>query len=139
MSGYRNNEVFKANFVKRLMEAGNRADDLTRKVAEEMMKAMVRRSPVDTGRFRGNWQTGVNVTNVGSNNASDTTGDSSLARLREILRGWQAGQTIYMTNALPYAKRLEYGWSQQAPQGMVRLTIAEFGQHLRASAEEAKK
>jgi hypothetical protein len=27
---------------------------------------------------------------------------------------------------MPYALRLEYGWSKQAPAGMVRVTVAEF-------------
>jgi len=29
-------------------------------------------------------------------------------------------------NDLPYAQRVEYGWSTQAPQGMMRLTIKDF-------------
>jgi len=33
---------------------------------------------------------------------------------------------IYLTNNLPYAQRLEEGYSQQAPAGMVALTIQEF-------------
>ena len=36
------------------------------------------------------------------------------------------GATIYLVNNLPYAVRLEYGWSKQAPAGMVRITAAEF-------------
>ena len=32
---------------------------------------------------------------------------------------------IYIQNNLPYANRLENGWSNQAPAGMVALTIAE--------------
>ncbi|NBT33816.1 MAG: hypothetical protein EBT13_18445 [Rhodobacteraceae bacterium] len=32
---------------------------------------------------------------------------------------------IYIQNNLPYANRLENGWSGQAPQGMVALTVAE--------------
>jgi hypothetical protein len=37
----------------------------------------------------------------------------------------------YITNNLPYAERLEYGWSGQAPSGMIRLSLAEFEQVLR--------
>lgn len=32
--------------------------------------------------------------------------------------------TIY--NPMPYAYRVEYGWSKQAPNGMVRIAIKEF-------------
>jgi hypothetical protein len=38
-----------------------------------------------------------------------------------------SGQKIFLTNALPYAIRLENGWSKtQAPQGMVKLSLAEI-------------
>jgi hypothetical protein len=35
-----------------------------------------------------------------------------------------------MTNALPYARRLEYGWSRQAPYGMVRYSVLEYRRFL---------
>ncbi len=31
-----------------------------------------------------------------------------------------------ITNSQPYAERVEYGWSTQAPEGMLRRSIAEF-------------
>jgi hypothetical protein len=43
---------------------------------------------------------------------------------------WRWGEIIYLTNSLPYARRLEYGWSKQAPAGMVRITVANFERHL---------
>jgi len=37
------------------------------------------------------------------------------------------GDTIYLVNNLPYAQRLEGGWShRQAPNGMVALSIQKF-------------
>jgi hypothetical protein len=38
---------------------------------------------------------------------------------------------IYLTNALPYARRLEYGWSKQAPSGMVRISAMRFAEAVR--------
>ncbi len=40
----------------------------------------------------------------------------------------KAGDVIYLANSLPYIRRLEYGWSKQAPAGMVRGTVGEFQQ-----------
>src|SRR5690606_26051368 len=34
-------------------------------------------------------------------------------------------QDVIIYNQQPYAHRVEYGWSSQAPQGMVRVTIKE--------------
>ena len=35
-------------------------------------------------------------------------------------------QPIYISNALPYALPLEYGHSQQAPNGMIRVTVEDW-------------
>lgn len=36
------------------------------------------------------------------------------------------GFTIEIANRLPYAERVEYGWSTQAPNGMLRLAILDL-------------
>jgi hypothetical protein len=65
------------------------------------------RTPVDTGRARGNWQVEFNGTQEA---------------------------TIY--NNLPYIERLENGWSQQAPAGFVRVTLSEFERKLNQAARD---
>ena len=39
-------------------------DVINRKVCLDLTRAIVRRSPVDTGRFRGNWMLGVGSINT---------------------------------------------------------------------------
>ncbi len=46
--------------------------------------------------------------------------------------------TGYIFNPQPYGRRLEYGWSQQAPSGMVRITFGEFHGMLQRAADENK-
>lgn len=80
------------------------------------------KSPVDTGRFRASWTIGLGQ--LDTTVAPDTkTGQVAVAdpRIPAIV----IGQTYFHGNSLPYARRLEYGWSGQAPNGMVRLTAAE--------------
>lgn len=36
----------------------------------------------------------------------------------------RAGVAVQMTNNAPYIRRLEYGWSRQAPNGFVRIVLA---------------
>lgn len=43
-----------------------------------------------------------------------------------------------LTNNLPYAERLEYGWSNQAPQGMVRVNVARFNTLLEEEAAKVR-
>lgn len=93
-----------------------------RRTVLEMGSEMVRLSPVDTGRFRSNWfYGGASTTDV-----ADSSGAASVGRIAAGVAAWQPGETMLVTNSLPYARRLENGWSGQAPAGMVRVTIADF-------------
>jgi len=74
------------------------------------------------GRFRANW-----VASFGQ--PARTTHESTDRSLSEAeaIKGasFQLGGKVYFCNSLPYAIRLENGWSQQAPAGMVKLTLAQ--------------
>jgi hypothetical protein len=58
----------------------------------------------------------------------DPSGRKSTARIVDGAIEFKAGDTAYITNSLPYAIPLEFGHSQQAPGGMVRITVARFQQ-----------
>ncbi len=38
-----------------------------------------------------------------------------------------SGVNAIVANSQPYAERVEFGWSTQAPQGMLRITAKEWG------------
>lgn len=80
------------------------------------------------GRFRGNWQYAFGHVPQGQNDAIDPTGGVSVNRISSGLGSLSNATGIhYVANNLPYAQRLEEGWShRQAPQGMVMLTVVEF-------------
>ena len=128
------NDAFKAGFQRLLAKVGDRAEKTVRVFALQIGTELIRRSPVDTGRFRGNWQIGFNNIEYSTDSANDQSGGIAMDRLLARLASWKAGQTINITNSLPYAQRLEYGWSQQAPQGMVRLTVMNFKNYVRGAA-----
>lgn len=90
------------------------------------------------GRFRSNWQVGVGPRPTGWNN--DITGpENVVARGEAILQGFDGNQkTIWITNNVPYAVRLEYGHSKQAPNGMVRLTAQRYQQFVTEAAREVR-
>ena len=89
----------------------------------ELFNRVTIRSPVDTGRFRANW-------NVSYGQADDST-TTSTDKARATTEAAKAltlpvGGIVWITNGLPYAYRLEYGYSKQAPVGMIRLAVREL-------------
>ena len=69
----------------------------------------------------------------------DKSGMATVSKATAETLRLKAGQTIFLVNHLPYGPALEYGWSKQAPAGMVRITVEEFGGVVNSSADEAKR
>jgi hypothetical protein len=78
------------------------------------------------GRFRGNWQLGVGVVPAGETGAIDKTGAETQGRIIAAVPQNAAGNVFYLMNNVPYARRIEEGWSRQAPQGLVGLTVIQY-------------
>lgn len=95
----------------------------------EGIKRLVNKSPVDTGRFKGNWGLSIAQIDTTTTETVDKNGGPTIARAQGSLAAYSAQEgfpMIYLQNNLPYAERLEDGWSKQAPGGMVALTVAEL-------------
>ncbi|MCF5715166.1 hypothetical protein I9H06_16380 [Pseudomonas tremae] len=78
------------------------------------------------GRFRGNWMFGIGAPDGTTTEEIDPSGSKSTARIANGVLEFHAGDVAYITNSLPYAIPLEFGHSTQAPNGMVRVTLANF-------------
>lgn len=120
-------------------KAGDNAGQVVRKVSIDMMGRVVKRSPVDTGRFRANWTMNFGSPDLSTSADVDKTGDSTIKTQAERLAGFKIGPEVYIMNSLPYAIRLENGYSQQAPIGMVKITIAEFQTMVDEAAREVQQ
>lgn len=136
---------FADDLAKYCKAAGDKVEQVVRKSALELQAGMIERSPVDTGRFKGNFfvsvgtQTKETSTRIDKTPIGDADRSGALAEAAARLDAWKPGQTIFIVNNLPYAKRLEYeGWSKQAPGGMVRLTVQDFAQAVKRAVEAAK-
>jgi hypothetical protein len=92
---------------------------VVKKTIKSIGKDVIKGSPIDTGRFKGNWNAALNAPDLSIDRKSG-------AGLTEIANKIKIGDTFFFTNNLPYALRLEFGWSNQAPNGVVRLAIAKF-------------
>lgn len=101
---------------------------VARKVTLDLFRAIKLRSPVLTGRFRANWNVSYGVPNTAtSKSTSPGRIDAQINRSAKL----PLGGTIYMSNGLPYAEKLEYGYSRKAPRGMIRITTIEFNDYVR--------
>lgn len=92
-------------------------------------------SPVDEGRFRANWFASYGDTSKVTSD-TDKSGQKTTARNRQDVLSQGDFTQFTLTNNLPYSERLEYGYSDQAPQGMVRVNVKRFN---RLIEQEAKK
>lgn len=99
---------------------------LQKKLALEALRRVVLKSPVDTGRFRGNWQVAIGVRPNGVVETVDPSGGATIANGTRPISALDQLDVVYLVNNLPYAQRLEDGYSGQAPQGMVAVTVAEI-------------
>lgn len=108
---------------------------LHKKIALEALRRVVLKTPVDTGRARGNWQTTIDSPAEGEVRGRwKKTGRRSkqVGQSTEVMKGAQIiatarpFSTIFLTNNVPYIVRLENGWSKQAPKGMVSTTVEEL-------------
>ena len=82
------------------------------------------------GHFRANWQYSTTQAPNGILDVIDNSdkGSATLGKIKASIVPDAMGKIHYITNNLPYAQRLEDGWSTQAsPSGIVALTITEWG------------
>lgn len=111
------------NFIKK---ARRNPELVVRQVTIKLYSAVILASPVDTGRFRMNWQATTDTPATGVLIADDPSGSRAISRTTQFVQQAPNWEEFRLTNNLPYAERLEYGWSQQAPSGVVRVTVTRF-------------
>ncbi len=106
----------------------------------EIARRLIERSPVGpeesghAGRFKGNWLvTADEPANSYNAQLVDPDGEATLSLAFDSLETIDFSQDwhVWFCNHAPYAVRLEFGWSGQAPLGMVRITAREWTEILR--------
>lgn len=146
-------QTFAADIAAFVKKANGNAERVVKKIVFDLGTKIVMRSPVGDGllwksppppgyvggRFRANWQYGFGSIPSGDLPDIDKSGGASTLRIAAGIKSVPAAGIHYLVNNLPYAKRLEDGWSTQAPAGMVGLTAVEFQQLARDAAAEISK
>jgi hypothetical protein len=120
-------------------KAGLRTDVVCRKIALDVFGRVIMRTPVDTGRARGAWQTTIGAPAEG-NRSPRRREAGAIADMHRRVREWNPEETaIFLTNNLPYIGVLENGrvgkrGSEQAPNGMVAVTLSEYPNIVRVAS-----
>lgn len=81
------------------------------------------------GKFKANWQGGIDAINYLTTEDIDPSGETSIASIASCVPDTgAAGHVFYITNSLPYAQVLEDGSQskQVPPGGMVGLTVIDY-------------
>jgi hypothetical protein len=95
---------------------------------------IIKRTPVDEGTLRGNWQPSIDRPVNTTINRTDKAGQAVSADIRREGQRLNIGAVFYMTNNLPYAARIEFdGWSTQASAGMMRIEVLETAAAIEAN------
>jgi hypothetical protein len=117
------------------------ANMFKRHVALDLLTRVVEKTPVDTGRARANWQVSVSSPSAqeiqyrstepiaAQMNESSIAG-ATIEKGSKVIDTVEIGEDIWLHNNLPYIEVLENGrvgnkGSEQAPNGMVALSVAE--------------
>ena len=98
------------------------------KVAFDAVRMFMLKNPVDTGRSRAGWYVGAEACARAAGASYPVTFNNSQQEYGYSLGGYSqqlAGSEKYVEfiNGVEYILPLEYGWSTQAPYGMVRITL----------------
>ena len=139
---------FKIDISSWAAKVGDRVDVVVRKTVLSIGTSLVLKSPVGDpslwkskppkgyvgGHFRANWQHGFNITPSGTVDAADAAGAATIEGMAQRVDATSGDGTHFLVNNLPYANRLEQGWSSQAPSGMVGLTEIEFADYVKEAA-----
>jgi len=98
------------------------ADKFLRKFTMDFVRDLILLTPVDTGYARSNWFFGLDrVDNISAE--ASKTGSPSINRCASFVSGLKAGGIFFIVNNVPYIMPLEYGHSDQAPEGMARVAV----------------
>lgn len=124
--------TFALDLNKAIEKAKDQAELAVKKITLDLFKNVIMKSPVDTGRFRANWNSAIGQADYSTSEATDKSGAQSVNRAASTVAQYKLSESsMFLTNNLPYAGVLEFGrangkpGSMQAPNGMVRLSMME--------------
>lgn len=90
-------------------KAKKNPETVMRSVSLKLFSAIIKGSPVDTGRFRMNWQISGGLPASGVIPGEDKSGNTAQTRMEHFVTTNQYWEDFTLTNNLPYAVVIEFG------------------------------
>lgn len=124
---------FAADVLAQVQRANTDLDEIIEQSVLEVGDRLIELSPEKTGQFKSNWNYGLGAPNLAISSRTDGREVNGLA----AMPAEAAGAFHYISNSLPYALRLEYGFSgpdalgrvyNQPPRPMIGLVRVEWPQ-----------
>lgn len=109
---------------------------VAKRIAFDLFGRIIKKTPVDTGRARGSWTMAVNEADLRVLPPAPKDRQQPYPSPAPGAITLQPGDKIIISNNLPYIGELEHGHSQQAPDGMVELSIQEIHVAMRRLIQE---
>lgn len=95
------------------------ATNVVRMLALEIDAELRKATPIDTGHARRNW-----ISSVGQPNTQVANDESAhAAGIQAVLSYQLASGALWVANAVPYIRALNYGHSKQAPAGFIERAV----------------
>ena len=94
------------------------------KVSLDVLRKVVNRTPVDTGRAKGGWQSSIKGFKTNNKERFDETGGQAINEGSQAIASLKPFGVYYLSNNVPYILFLEDGHSKQS-RDMVKLAIEE--------------
>jgi len=116
--------TFESDLERFARRVGKSLDETCRGITIKWFSSTIMSTPVDTGRLRGNWQASQETPVSGTTDDIDKNGSATISKFIRKIGG--AGSVNYLVNNLDYAEKIEFGGSNQAPRGMVRINHARI-------------
>ncbi len=90
---------------------------------------IIDRTPVLSGHLKGNWQPSIGAAAMDEVPRASKDGGYVKQLARDVLAQLKGDETFYFSNNAPYVLVIEYEGhsSVKAPDGMVRISLAEVG------------
>ncbi|EGO7252995.1 HK97 gp10 family phage protein [Salmonella enterica] len=139
------------------VEVPEQLDAAAKKITIDLFSGVIRDTPVDTGRLRGNWQCTTGAPASGESDITDKQGQETINSMVQTVDATPCDFVVYLTNNLAYAPVAEFGlwkdkegrpasgprtihgYSTQAPYGMVGLNVSRINICIRQAIAEKHK
>lgn len=109
----------------------DRVDEISKKIMIDLDQKVVLKTPVDTGRARGNWIPSTGAPILEASITEDKSGNLSISASIQVHAASGKFAPMFLTNNLPYIEALENGSSNQAPSGMAKLSVQEVARQFK--------